>query len=115
MMLVRCMFCLAAGACEIRWDKRGRPYTSCRYCHTRAFLSSLNALQGVALAPALLDAALKQGEEDPGYKRRLDGMIADLMNFIRNRGTVPTARTNELAQRPEIVPHDYVPQERKAQ
>jgi hypothetical protein len=105
MLLPRCPFCLATGACELRWDKRGKPYLSALCCRTRAFLSSLNALAGIALAPSLLDEAVKRGAADPAYQAQLDAAVAKLTTYVRNRGTAPPApRTNELQVKPAIVP-----------
>lgn len=106
MLLHRCMFCLAARSSEIKFDKRGRPYTTCRYCFTRAFFSNLDALRGVAIAPQLIEAALQQRDE--GKAPWIDAAIADLRKFIfdKTQGAMPVS-----SSAPSVVP--FVEQEKK--
>ena len=107
MLLPRCPFCLASGSCELRWDRKAKPYISCISCRTRAFISSLNALAGVALAPVLLDEAVRRGQADPTYQAQLDAAVAKLTVYVRDRGAqpAPAPRSNELTVRPAIVPY----------
>lgn len=90
--LTRCIFCLAKGAGEIRFDKKSRPYIFCRLCMTRAFVRSLEALRGLALAPKLLEAALERRATDENYRRWVDGEIAAMVAHARS-ATPTTAQT----------------------
>lgn len=104
--IVRCPFCLAAGSCELAWSAKARPYLRCKQCLTRAFLNTLNALAGVAIVPPMLDDAIRQSEENPAYKRRLDARVKEVVDYVRNRGAEAPARSKgELPQRPTIVPY----------
>ena len=85
LILARCLFCLAKGGAEIRFDKKARPYIFCRLCMTRAFVRSLEAMRGIALAPKLLDAALERGETDARYREWIDGEIAGMVMHVRSQ------------------------------
>ena len=50
-----CLCCLNTACVELKQDKKGRPYTTCRMCGTRAFMHSQIALRGLThFAPQLL-------------------------------------------------------------
>jgi len=50
-----CLNCLADGVVELKFDKKGRPYSTCRSCGTRAFMRSFVAMRGLMLlAPQLV-------------------------------------------------------------
>lgn len=84
MTLARCVYCLAAGSAEIRYDVRSRPYVVCRHCGTRSFIRNLEALYGLAIAPSLLDAAIERREREPSYREWFDGEIAKLVADARS-------------------------------
>ena len=92
MLLHRCMHCFAANACEVRFDKKGRPYTVCRCCWTKAFFQSLDSLRGVAVVPQLVESALSERDKRPDYAKWFDGEIASLVQNVRERALAP-ART----------------------
>jgi hypothetical protein len=84
MLLHRCLHCLAANACEVRFDKKGRPYTVCKVCWTKAFFQSLDPLRGVAVVPQLVESAMRLRATDPDYARRFDEQIASMVRWVRD-------------------------------
>jgi hypothetical protein len=84
MLLHRCLHCLAANACEVRFDKKGRPYTVCKVCWTKAFFQSLDPLRGVAVVPQLVESALRVRATDADYARRFDEQIAAMVRWVRD-------------------------------
>jgi len=51
-----CLHCLNEECCEVKLDKKDRPYTSCGMCGTRAFLRSSMAMRGLRYAaPGLVE------------------------------------------------------------
>ena len=108
-MLHRCMHCLAANACEVRFDKKGRPYTVCKCCWTKAFFQSLESLRGVAVAPILLEGAIQKRATDPAYAKWFDDQIATLITHVRERTLMPARPAAGAAPLPNvstIVPFD---------
>jgi len=50
-----CLHCLNCDCVELKNDKKGRPYTTCRMCSSRTFMHSRIALRGLThFAPALI-------------------------------------------------------------
>jgi hypothetical protein len=107
MLLHRCMHCLAANACEVRFDKKGRPYTVCKCCWTKAFFQGLDPLRGVAVVPQLLESALQERTRSPEYARWFDAQIAGMVAYVRESSR-PAAgeRAAALADVSTIVPFD---------
>ena len=53
--LYPCLNCLNCDCVELKADKKGRPYTTCRNCGSRCFLHSAIALRGLThFAPQLI-------------------------------------------------------------
>ncbi len=53
--LYPCLYCLNIDCVELKNDKKGRPYTTCRMCSTRSFMQSSMALRGLThFAPQLI-------------------------------------------------------------
>jgi hypothetical protein len=86
MQLHRCLHCFAANASEVRFDKRGRPYTRCRLCAAKSFYQSLESLRGVAVVPQLVEAALAQRATDASYARWFDDAIASMVRHVQDNG-----------------------------
>jgi hypothetical protein len=84
MLLHRCLHCLAANACEVRFDKKGRPYTVCKVCWTKAFFQSLDPLRGVAVVPQLVESALRARKADQEYARKFDDLIARTIRWVQD-------------------------------
>jgi hypothetical protein len=100
---------LGANSCEVRFDKKGRPYTVCKCCWTKAFFQSLDSLRGVAVAPALIERALQERASDPIFAKWFDGQIAALVRHVRERTLAPArpaADAAPLADMTAIVPFD---------
>lgn len=65
-----CLHCLTETCVALRLDKKGRPYTYCRVCSTRAFMPSSIALRGLMLfAPQILEVLKRSGQLN---RERLD-------------------------------------------
>ena len=99
MLLHRCLHCLAAGACELKYDWNGAPFTSCRFCRSRTFLKSLEALRGVAIVPQLVESVLRLRDE--GKAPWVDKAIAELVADVR--ASTRDAK-HPFSAHPEIVP-----------
>jgi len=54
---MRCLFCAAAKAMEIRWDKKGRPYMGCRACDSRVFSRGALRIAIYSVLADVLDAS----------------------------------------------------------
>ena len=106
MLLHRCLHCLAAGACEVKFDKKGRPYTICRFCATRTFCHSLDALRGIAVVPQLIESALAQRASNPAFARWFDDEIAKMLATVRDRSLAPAAASGGLAPAPAVIPFE---------
>ena len=53
--LYPCLNCLNTNCVELKNDKKGRPYTTCRMCSSRTFMHSRIALRGLThFAPQLI-------------------------------------------------------------
>lgn len=102
----RCVFCLAGNGAEVRFDKKGRPYVSCRSCGARSFLPSIHAMRGVAVAPQLLDDALSRRANDGPYREWFDGQIAGLVQMVTSTIAPPAATARENMQRPLVEPFE---------
>lgn len=85
MTLTRCMHCFAAGACLLKFTKKGLPYTTCRVCFTRSFFHNLDALRGVAVCPDLIEQTLNlvAAGEAPWVQQR----VAEMASWARDRIT----------------------------
>lgn len=103
----RCLHCLAANSCEVRFDKKGRPYTVCRACWTKSFFQSLDPLRGVAVVPQLVESALELRATNPDYARKFDEQIAATVRCVRDASR-PAAgeKAAPLADVSAIVPFD---------
>lgn len=96
----RCVFCLAGNGAEVRFDKKGRPYVSCRSCGARSFLPSIHALRGIAVAPQLLDEALARRATDEKYREWFDAQIAGLVQTVTATVAPPAVTAREAMNRP---------------
>jgi hypothetical protein len=101
------LHCLAANACEVRFDKKGRPYTVCKVCWTKAFFQGLDPLRGVAVVPQLVESALRLRTTDPEYARRFDEQIASMVRWVHDNSR-PAAgeKAAPLGDASAIVPFD---------
>jgi len=86
MLLHRCMHCFAGNAAEVRFDKRGRPYTRCRLCQAKSFYQSTESLRGVALVPQFIEAALAKRANDATYARWFDDAISKMVRHVHDNG-----------------------------
>lgn len=80
---------LSCGAClaptlEVRWDRRGCPWTSCRACGTRAFLRSLREVAVLScLSPLLAAAAEEIAQPGSDLATRLEATMRALLAASR--------------------------------
>lgn len=56
---LRCPLCLSPGTCQLRWDKRGRPFIRCAWCLSTAFLPTQDALISLLALCPQLDSVLE--------------------------------------------------------
>jgi hypothetical protein len=91
MLLHRCVYCLTGNSAEVRFDKRGKPYTTCRACGSRAFFQSIHACRGLAVMPELLEEAMRRRAADPEYCREFDGKIAAMVSEVSNALAAPAS------------------------
>lgn len=109
-----CPFCCTVNSCELRYDVNARPYITCRYCLSRSFFHSLEALRGLAIVPGLLESALRRRAAEPEYRKLIDGQIASFVKQVRERTLPDTPTAAERKARkglpaeaePEIIPFD---------
>lgn len=105
MLLHRCLHCFAAKACEVRFDKKGRPYTVCKVCWTKAFFQGLDPLRGVAMVPQLVESALSMCATDAEYARKFNETIASMLRWVRDNSR-PAAgeKAAALGEMSAVVP-----------
>lgn len=96
MTLRTCIFCFAENACEVRFDKKARPYVVCQVCHTRCFLRCVEAIRGLAICPTLVAAAIQRRREEPQYRSWFDGEIVRTISFVNDNALTPPVRTEQL-------------------
>ena len=82
MLLHRCVYCLTGNSAEVRFDKRGKPYTTCRACGSRSFFQSIHACRGLAVMPELLEEAMRRRETDKDYCMQFDAKIAAMVAHV---------------------------------
>jgi len=72
-----CLHCLNTDCVELKNDKKGRPYTTCRMCSTRSFMHSSMALRGLThFAPQLI-AMWREATSASSCQRQLDAIISN--------------------------------------
>ena len=91
MLVHRCVYCLTGNSAEIRFDKRGKPYTTCRACGARSFFQSIHACRGLAVMPELLEEAMRRRESDQGYRQEFDEKIAAMVVQVTSALAMPVA------------------------
>ena len=89
MLLHRCVYCLTNNSAEIRFDKRGKPYTTCRACGSRSFFQSIHACRGLAVVPDLLEEAMRKREMDKDFCKEFDDKIAAMVSNVTNMLAAP--------------------------
>lgn len=119
MLTHRCLHCLAALSCGIRFDKHGRPFTHCRICNTRAFLHSLEALRGLAVLPKLAEDAMTRRAQNPAYAEWFDAQLREIHAYVTERlagprPAVPANGTIPLQSSQGVVPFEMSTVARKA-
>ncbi len=71
-----CLHCLNTQCVELKNDRKGRPYTTCRMCASRTFMHSSIALRGLThFAPQLID--LWRQATAAATLRQLDNQIEE--------------------------------------
>lgn len=84
MILERCLHCFATHACELRFTRKGLPYTTCRVCRTRSFFHGEDALRGVAVAPVVIEATLRQVQAGDPSVAWVHERTAQLKKYVRD-------------------------------
>ena len=109
MFLHRCVYCLTGNSAEVRFDKRGKPYTTCRACGSRSFFQSIHACRGLAVMPELLEEAMRRREQDVDYCKEFDGKIAAMVSQVSGMlaapAVVPQAPIAGSMNRPLMEPY----------
>ena len=109
MLLHRCVYCLTGNSAEVRFDKRGKPYTTCRACGSRSFFQSIHACRGLAVMPELLEEAMRKREVDQDYRTRFDdkiaAMVAQVSNALAAPAVLPQAPVAGGMNRPLMEPY----------
>lgn len=89
MLTHRCIYCLTGNSAEVRFDKRGKPYTTCRACGSRSFFQSIHACRGLAVMPELLEEAMRKRETDRDYCTQFDAKIAAMVSQVTSALSAP--------------------------
>ena len=109
MLLHRCVYCLTGNSAEIRFDKRGKPYTTCRACGSRSFFQSIHACRGLAVMPDLLEDAMRKRENDKDYCKEFDDKIAAMVSHVSGvlaaPAVVPQVHETGSMNRPLMEPY----------
>jgi hypothetical protein len=98
-----CLHCMTPDVMAIRFDKKGRPYTACETCGTRAFLRGTLALNGIAVGSVLIPQALQQMADSPEFSTSMRTELARLQARLREVVTGPAMAPNPLAAAPAAV------------
>ena len=85
-----CLHCLNTDCVELKNDKKGRPYTTCRMCTTRCFMHSNIALRGLTYFSPHLIALWREATSATICQRQLDGSIEE----AQRRPSVPVVATH---------------------
>jgi hypothetical protein len=109
MLLHRCVYCLTNNSAEVKFDKRGKPYTTCRACGSRSFFQSIHACRGLAVMPDLLEEAMKRRERDKDYCKEFDdkiaAMVAQVSGLLAAPASIPQAPLTGSMNRPLMEPY----------
>jgi len=93
---VNCLCCLGERTCQIRFDRKARPYAVCLVCGSRIFLKTKQGLSGFAVLSPLIDAVRRQAKSDPNYAAELAQQLASLVGALHGRSTVPATSAASL-------------------
>jgi hypothetical protein len=88
-----CPFCMGATSLDLKFDRKGRPYASCRACGTRAFLRGEMAMNGLAIVSPLVQATSERMRTDSEYFDRMNAKVEQLRRMIRQR-TIEAPESN---------------------
>ena len=109
MLLHRCVYCLTSNSAEVRFDKRGKPYTTCRACGSRSFFQSIHACRGLAVMPELLEEAMRKREVDQDYRTQFDdkiaAMVAQVSSVLAAPAVLPQSPVAGSMNRPLMEPY----------
>ena len=109
MLLHRCVYCLTNNSAEVKFDKRGKPYTTCRACGSRSFFQSIHACRGLAVMPDLLEEAMKRRERDKDYCKEFDdkiaAMVAQVSGLLAAPAAIPQTPLASSMNRPLMEPY----------
>ena len=93
---VNCLCCLGERTCQLRFDRKARPYAVCLVCGSRIFLKTKQGLSGFAVLSPLIDAVRTQAKSDPVYAAKLAQQLSALVSALQGRSVVPAASAASL-------------------
>jgi len=74
-----CLHCLSEDSAVLKVDKKGRPYSFCFSCMTRAFIPSREGLRGIRLvAPGLVEIYRSMHAKLPVEDKASDAFVREL-------------------------------------
>ncbi len=94
-----CLFCLAPEAMSVKFDRRGKPFLRCYACGVRAFMPSLQALNGVAILTPYAESVVDRMAHDPTYASAKRQEVATMVDAIRARLTTPVGAPSAPIER----------------
>jgi hypothetical protein len=83
-----CLHCLTPDSARLRVDKKGRPFSTCGMCGTRAFIPTSQGLRGLRLiAPGLVEIYQRMLTQWSSEDKQADDMIRQLQVEQKNAAT----------------------------
>lgn len=93
---LNCLCCLGERTCQIRFDRKARPYAVCLVCGSRIFLKTRQGLSGFAVLSPLIDGVRQRAHADPAYAQQLAQQLANLVGSLQSRSEVTAASAASL-------------------
>jgi len=94
---LNCLCCLGAQTCQIRFDRKARPYAVCLVCGSRIFLKTRQGLSGFAVLSPIISELRNRAASDPAYAARLAQQLSALVTHLQAKSAVPAASAASAA------------------
>lgn len=94
---LNCLCCLGSRSCQVRFDKKSRPYAVCLVCGSRIFLKTRAGLSGFAVLSPVIDQIHERAARDAAYSTDLAAQLARLIDSLQARSAAPVVSAASLS------------------